>query len=81
MPATYYTTLLPGPRGGPVIQATFVDENPFIIAYNSTTNKYHSNYYVSTAGPHHVPLGREDLQACLSEFPGSHAPAAAVYCL
>ena len=64
MPATYYTTLLPGARGGPSIQATFVDENPFIIAYNSTTNKYHSNYYVSKAGPRHMPLGPEAMHAC-----------------
>ena len=51
MPATYYTTVLPGAAGGPTIQATFVDENPFIIAYNATTNKYHSAYYVAHVRP------------------------------
>ena len=47
MPNTYYSTVLPGVAGGPSIQATFVDANPFIIAYNATTNKYHSGYYVN----------------------------------
>ena len=51
MPATYYSTVLPGAKGGPSIQATFVDENPFIIAYNATTNKYHSPYYVAHVCP------------------------------
>ena len=47
LPSNYYTVNLPGPTGGPTIQATFVDANPFIIAYNATTNKYHSPYYVA----------------------------------
>ncbi len=51
MPATYFSTILPGVAGGPSIQATFVDENPFIIAYNATTQKYHSAYYVNHVRP------------------------------
>ena len=50
-PAT--TTLRPCPAqpAGPPFRQPLWDANPFIIAYNATTNKYHSPYYVAHVRP------------------------------
>ena len=73
MPNTYYSTVLPGVAGGPSIQATFVDENPFIIAYNATTNKYHSPYYVA----HVRPSASLSEVACAPASPSVHTTSCA----
>lgn len=50
LPSNYFSVDLPTVSGGPTIRAVFVDENPFIIAYNSTNNKYKSPYYIAHVG-------------------------------
>lgn len=48
LPETYYTVDLPTPAGGPTIRAIFVDANPFIEAYNTSSKaQYNTQYFQS----------------------------------
>ncbi len=53
LPTNYFTVELPVPAGAPSIQATFVDANPFIQAYNTSAKaQYQTEYFLSHVGPH-----------------------------